>query len=170
MAWDMTYAIRLIQRIEEFQPRWVEEAVPPDRIGDFAQIRRTTRVPIATGEHEYTRWGFLQLLQADAIDVIQADPDWCGGISELVKIGVLASSFGRPVFPHGHSVYAALNVIAAQPPMVFPMVEFLLRSQPYAQHFHTGSLWPEGGSLALPTAPGLGIAIDNAKVEQRVEL
>ena len=44
------------------------------------------RVPIATGEHEYTRWGFQQLLQADAIDVIQADPDWCGGITELVKI------------------------------------------------------------------------------------
>jgi L-rhamnonate dehydratase len=170
MAWDMSYAIRLIQRIEEFHPRWVEEALPPDRINDFAQIRRTTRVPIATGEHEYTRWGFLQLLQADAIDVIQADPDWCGGISELVKIGVLASAFGRQVFPHGHSVYAALNVIASQPPMVFPMVEFLLRSQPHAQFFHTGSLWPENGSLPLPTAPGLGITIDDAKVEQRVEL
>lgn len=170
MAWDMTYAIRLIERIEEFHPRWVEEALPPDRIGDFAQIRRTTRVPIATGEHEYTRWGFLQLLQADAIDVIQADPDWCGGISELVKIGVLASAFGRTVFPHGHSVYAALNVIAAQPPMVFPMVEFLLRSQPYAQYFHAGRLWPEGGSLPLPTAPGLGIVLDEAKIAGRVEL
>ncbi len=170
MAWDMSYAIRLIQRIEEFQPRWVEEAVPPDRIGDFAQIRRTTRVPIATGEHGYTRWGFLQLLQADAIDVIQADPDWCGGISELVKIGVLASAFGRQVFPHGHSVHAALNVIAAQPPMVFPMVEFLLLSQPHAQHFHLDRPIPQGGSLALPTAPGLGIILDDAKIAQRVEL
>ncbi len=170
MGWDATYAVRMLQRIEEYQPRWLEEAVPPDRIGDFAHIRRSTRIPIATGEHEYTRWGFLTLLQADAIDVIQADPDWCGGISELVKIGTLASAFGRQVFPHGHSIPAALNVIASQPPAVFPMVEFLLRSQPFAQFFHTTATLPEGGSLALPTAPGLGIVIDEAKVEGRVEL
>src|SRR5207302_5238321 len=63
MGGDATYIIRLLERIAEFQPRWLEEPVPPDRIGDFAAIKRTTRVPIATGEHEYTRWGFLQLLQ-----------------------------------------------------------------------------------------------------------
>ncbi len=170
MGWDMTYTIRMLQRIEEFMPRWMEEAVPPDRIGDFAQIRRSTRIPIATGEHEYTRWGFLTLLQADAIDVIQADPDWCGGISELVKIGTLASAFGRQAFPHGHSVPAALNVIAAQPPAVFPMVEYLLLSQRFAQYFHATQLRPSEGSLPLPTEPGLGIAIDQAKVERRVEL
>ena len=170
MGWDATYTIRMLQRIEEFGPRWMEEPVPPDRIGDFALIRRNTKIPIATGEHEYTRWGFLTLLQAEAIDVIQADPDWCGGISELVKIGTLASAYGRQVFPHGHSVPAALNVIAAQPPAVFPMVEYLFMYQPGAQFFHATQLRPEGGSLALPTEPGLGIAIDEAKVEQRVAL
>jgi len=148
----------------------MEEVVPPDRINDFAQIRRSTRIPIATGEHEYTRWGFLALLQAEAVDVIQADPDWCGGISELVKIGTLASAFGRQVFPHGHSVPAALNVIASQPPGTFPMVEYLLRSQAHAQHFHEAPYVAEGGSLALPTQPGLSIAIDEAKVEQRIAL
>ncbi len=170
MGWDATYAIRLLERIAEYRPRWLEEPVPPDRIGDLAAIRRSTRVPIATGEHEYTRWGFLQLLQADAVDVIQADPDWCGGISELVKICALASAWGRPVVPHGHSVPAAVNVIAAQPPGVCPLAEFLVRNQPVAQHFHRGYMAPEGGSIALPTAPGLGIAIDEAKVERRVEL
>jgi L-alanine-DL-glutamate epimerase-like enolase superfamily enzyme len=60
----------------DFYPRWIEEPVPADRIADFAAIRRATRVPIATGEHEYTRWGFLELLKADAIDVLQSDPDW----------------------------------------------------------------------------------------------
>ena len=170
MGWDMTYTIRMLQRIEEFAPRWMEEPVPPDRIGDFAQIRRSTRIPIATGEHEYTRWGFLTLLQADAIDVIQADPDWCGGISELVKIGTLASAFGRQVFPHGHSVPAALNVIASQPPGIFPMVEYLFVYQPFAQFFHATQLRPLDGSLPLPTEPGLGIVIDEAKVERRVAL
>jgi L-alanine-DL-glutamate epimerase-like enolase superfamily enzyme len=127
-------------------------------------------VPIATGEHEYTRWGFQRLVLAEAVDVIQADPDWCGGISELVKICTLASTFGRQVVPHGHSVLAAVNVIAAQPPSVCPMAEFLLLAQPAAQHFHTTFVQPERGAIGLPTAPGLGIAIDEAKVEQRVEL
>ena len=124
MGGDTTYIIRLLQRIADYQPRWLEEPVPPDRIGDFAAIKRATHIPIATSEHEYTRWGFLQLLQADAIDVIQADPDWCGGLTELVKICTLASSFGRPVFPHGHSIHPALHVIAAQSPGTCPMAEF----------------------------------------------
>jgi L-rhamnonate dehydratase len=86
MGGNATYIIQLLERIEEYRPRWLEEPVPPDRIGDYVAIKRSTRVPIAAGEHEYTRWGFLQLLQVDALDVLQADPDWCGGISELVKI------------------------------------------------------------------------------------
>ncbi|MGN6696839.1 MAG: enolase C-terminal domain-like protein [Thermomicrobiales bacterium] len=166
MGWDVTYATRMLERIAEYQPRWLEEPVPPDRIGDFAALRRASRVPIATGEHEYTRWGFLQLLQADAVDVIQADPDWCGGISELVKIVTLASAYGRHVVPHGHSVYAAINVIAAMPPATMPLAEYLVRSQPSAQRFHTRQLRPEHGSFALPDAPGLGIEIDESKVER----
>jgi L-alanine-DL-glutamate epimerase-like enolase superfamily enzyme len=170
MGWDTTYAIRLLERIAEYRPRWLEEPVPPDRLGDLAAIRRASTVPIATGEHEYTRWGFLQLLQAEAVDVIQSDPDWCGGVSELVKICTLASAFGRQVVPHGHSVPAAVNLIASQPPSVCPMAEFLILAQPAAQHFHSTFMQPERGAIALPSAPGLGIAIDEAKVEQRLEL
>jgi L-rhamnonate dehydratase len=169
MGWDVTYATRMLERIAEYQPRWLEEPVPPDRIGDFAALRRASRVPIATGEHEYTRWGFLQLLQADAVDVIQADPDWCGGISELVKIVTLASAYGRHVVPHGHSVYAAINVIAAMPPATMPLAEYLVRSQPNAQRFHMRQLRPEHGSFVLPDAPGLGIEIDESKVERVTE-
>ena len=170
MGWDATYATRLLERIAEFRPRWLEEPVPPDRIGDLAAIRRASQVPIATGEHEYTRWGFLQLLQGEAVDVIQSDPDWCGGISELVKICTLAAAFGRHVIPHGHSIHAAVNVIAAQPPATCPMAEFLLLAQPAKQHFHKQRVWPERGAIALPTTPGLGIEIDDGKVDERVEL
>lgn len=170
MGCDATYAIRLLERIAEFRPRWLEEPVPPDRIGDFAAIRRASRVPLATGEHEYTRWGFLQLLQNEAVDVIQSDPDWCGGISELVKICTLASAFGRHVIPHGHSIHAAVNVIAAQSPATCPMAEYLLLAQKSKQHFQTKAMEPEGGSIALPTVPGLGIEIDDAKVDERVEI
>jgi L-alanine-DL-glutamate epimerase-like enolase superfamily enzyme len=170
MGWDVTYAIRMLERIAEFRPRWLEEPVPIDRLNDFIAIRKATNVPISTGEHEYTRWGFLQLLQNDAIDVIQADPAWCGGISELVKICTLASAYGRPVIPHGHSVPAAVHVIAATSPTTCPMAELLIRSQEEKQHFHTHPLRAEGGSIALPTAPGLGLEIDASKVDDRRDL
>ncbi|MGE3271072.1 MAG: enolase C-terminal domain-like protein [Chloroflexota bacterium] len=167
MGWDMTYTIRLVERIEQYYPRWVEESVPADRIADFANIRRTSRVPIATGEHEYTRWGFVQLLQANAIDVIQADPDWCGGISELVKIVSLASAFGRHVIPHGHSIHASVHVVASQSPATCPMAETLLLHLPPKQAFHTELMAPVNGSIPLPTAPGLGFALDESKIEKR---
>ena len=167
MGWDRTYTIRLAERIEQYYPRWIEESVPADRTDDFASIRQSTRVPIATGEHEYTRWGFQKLLQADAIDVIQADPDWCGGITELVKICALASAYGRVVIPHGHSIHAAVHVIAAQSPYACPWAETLLLALPGKQWFHKEQMMPEGGSIPLPTAPGLGYSLDDAKIERR---
>jgi len=57
---------------------------------------------------------------------VQADPEWCGGISELLKIGTVASLYDVPVIPHGHSLHAALHVIASQSPMTFPLAEFLV--------------------------------------------
>lgn len=170
MGGDATYVIRLLERIAEFRPRWLEEPVPPDRIADFVAIKRSTNVPIATGEHEYTRWGFLQLLQAGAVDVIQADPDWCGGVTELVKICTLASAFGKHVVPHGHSTHAAVHVIASQSPAVCPLAEFLIRSESSKQHFQVERLTPSGGAFPLPTAPGLGLSIDESKVDRREEL
>lgn len=167
MGGDATYIIQLLERIQEYAPRWLEEPVPPDRIGDYVAIKRSTRVPIAAGEHEYTRWGFLQLLQVDALDVLQADPDWCGGITELVKICALASAFGRPVFPHGHSIHPALHVIVAQSPGVCPMAEFLIRPQAAKQALFTRQLWPENGSIALPETPGLGLELAADRIDTR---
>ncbi len=170
MGWDATYAIRLLERVAEYHPRWMEEPVPPDHVGELAAIRKSSRVPIATGEHEYTRWGFLKLLQAEAVDVIQADPDWCGGISELVKICTLASAYGRHVIPHGHSIHAAVNVIASQPIATCPLAEYLILHKPTKQHFQQLVLRADRGHIALPTTPGLGLDLDEAKIERRVEI
>ena len=87
-----------------------------------------------------------------------------------MKIGVLASAYGRQVAPHGHSIHAAVQVIASQSPATFPMAEYLLRHQPGKQYFHTEMMQPKRGVIALPTAPGLGFALDDAKVEERIEL
>lgn len=170
MAWDAAYTVRVLERIAEFRPYWLEEPVSPDLVSDLKTIRRSTHIPIATGEHEYTRWGFQLLLEAHAADFIQPDPEWCGGITELVKICAVASAHRSQVFPHGHSAFAALNVIAAQPPSTCPMLEFLCNYQPIAQHFHKRYLEPAAGTLPVPDTPGLGIELDDAKIEERVTL
>lgn len=170
MAWDANYTVRILEQIAEFRPRWLEEPFPPDDIEDLIMVRGSTRIPIASGEHEYTRWGFQQLLKAGAVDIVQPDPEWCGGITELVKICAIASCYRRQVFPHGHSAFAALNVIAAQPPSICPMLEFLCNYQPLAQHFHKGYIEPVNGFMPAPDAIGLGIQLDEAKIEERSTL
>jgi L-rhamnonate dehydratase len=91
-------------------------------------------------------------------------------VSELVKICTLASAFGTHVVPHGHSIHAALHVIAAQSPAVCPLAEFLLRAQQSKQHFFAEPMWPDGGSIALPTAPGLGFGIKAEAIDRREEV
>ena len=103
MSWDVPYTIRMAERMEEYLPRWIEEPVLPDKIEQYAEIRRNSRIPISGGEHEYTRWGLKQLMDAGACDVLQPDIYWAGGISEMMKIGALASAYDLPVIPHGHS-------------------------------------------------------------------
>jgi len=170
LGWDVPFAVEMGRRMAPYDPRWLEEPVPPDRISAYAEIRRQTGIPIAGGEHEYTRWGFKVLLDAQAIDVIQADPDWTGGITEMVKICALASAYGVQVIPHGHSVLPALHVIAAQSPEVCPLLEYLILHNARKQWFHTVQYAPAHGMVALPTMPGLGIALDPERVHRRTEL
>jgi L-rhamnonate dehydratase len=164
-SWDAPYAIEVGRRISEYRPFWLEEPVPVDRLAALRAIRQATGLQVATGEHLYTRWQARQLLEAEAADIIQADPDWCGGISELVKIAAVCSAHDVPLYPHGHSLHAALHLAAACSPTVLPMVEFLVMHQRNKQAFMKGFLQPEAGLLSLPEAPGLGIEIDAAKVE-----
>ncbi len=170
MGWDVAYATRMVQALEPLRPRWMEEPVPPERVADFRRLRAASRVPIATGEHVYTRWQTKELLVNEAVDVLQNDPDWTGGITELVKVATLASSFGVPLVAHGHSLLPALHVAAAQSPAAVPLVEYLVIYQEQKQYFHRPIYRPTNGTLALPTLPGLGFVLDEEKVEKREAL
>ena len=96
MGFDFAYARRLLKRIEPYNPRWVEELLLPDEIHNFAKLRRYTDIPLSGGEHEFTRYGFHDLLQAGALDIFQFDTNRVGGFTEARKIcrdgaGVTAS-------------------------------------------------------------------------------
>ena len=170
MGWDVRYATKMVQALAELNPTWMEEPIPPERVGGLRRIRQAAGVPVATGEHVYTRWQVKELLVAGAVDVLQTDPDWTGGVTELVKIAALASAFETPLVAHGHSLLAALHVAASQAPTTVPYVEFLVQAQEGKQFFHRPIYRPERGQVKLPDLPGLGLVLDEEKIESREEV
>lgn len=166
-GWDLNYALAWAWQVEQYRPRWIEEAVHPEKIESFVQLRRRARIPVATGEHIYNRWEAADYLRAGALDVVQADPEWCGGVSELTKICTVASVHDVQVIPHGHSLHAALHVVASQSPMTCPLVEYLINKMRNYGCFERYPLAPEDGKITLPTRPGFGIELDESKIEKR---
>jgi L-alanine-DL-glutamate epimerase-like enolase superfamily enzyme len=169
MGWNVTYASAMMRALEPLHPYWMEEPIPPERVAEFRKLREAARVPIATGEHVYTRWQTKELLVQGAVDFLQNDPDWTGGITELVKIATLASAFEVPLVAHGHSLLPTLHVAGSQSPATVPFVEYLIRHQVGKQNFHRPIYTPHNGEVALPEGPGLGFALDESKIEQRTQ-
>jgi L-alanine-DL-glutamate epimerase-like enolase superfamily enzyme len=167
MGWNLDYAIGWAKRVEPYRPRWIEEAFAIEKIESFVALRRATSIPVASGEHFYGRWHAHEYLKAGAVTVVQADPEWCGGVSELVKICALASLYDAQVIPHGHSLHAALHVVASQSPMTCPLVEFLITKMRSYYHFEKHILAPVNGMIELPDRPGFGIEFDAAKIEKQ---
>jgi L-rhamnonate dehydratase len=99
--------------------------------------------------------------------MVQADPEWCGGLSELIKIATVCSLHDVQVIPHGHSIHAALHLIASQSPMTCPLAEYLVLKMSSYYHFEKNPPRVEHAHLALPEGPGFNIEFDPAKVEKQ---
>ncbi len=107
-----------------------------------------------------------RFLRAEAITVVQADPEWCGGVSELVKIATLCSAFDAQLIPHGHSIHAAMHVSAAQSPMTCPLNEYLILKMQSYYHFEKNPPTPVNGQIALSERPGFGIELDASQASR----
>ena len=170
MSWDRPYTLAFARAVQGLDVRWIEEPVLPDKVELHAEIRRHSPVPIATGEHEYTRWGMKALLDAGASDYLQADTFWAGGLSEMVKICTLASLYDIPVIAHGHSVPANAHLTMAMPELLCPLVEYLVKWNELLQFFWKDPIKPVAGVVTVPDRPGLGVEIDPTKIEEEKEL
>jgi L-alanine-DL-glutamate epimerase-like enolase superfamily enzyme len=100
MGWTLDYARRMLPLLEPYRLRWLEEPVIPDHIAGYAALKSLGRIPIAGGEHEFTSYGFRDLLEARAVDVIQFDTNRVGGITQARKVAALAEAFSVPVAIH----------------------------------------------------------------------
>lgn len=166
-GWDLATARAWAREAEAYRPTWLEEPFPPSRIETYRALRSSSSVPLAAGEHLYDRAEVLPWLREGILSVLQTDPEWCGGVTELVRLCALAEPFGVPVIPHGHGLHAALHVVASQSPGTCPLVEYLFHSMPRRYHFELDPPVPEDGHLALPSQPGFGIAFDESRVANR---
>ncbi|GIX49222.1 MAG: racemase [Candidatus Tectimicrobiota bacterium] len=165
-AWRWPYeAIRFARAVEDCDIWWLEEPLAPDDIAGHAEIARSLDMPVATGEIHATRWDFRDLIVQGAADVLQPDAGVAGGISEWLKIAHTAASFNLPVAPHWH---ANLHVHLAAAVRNCLTVEFFVLEQDIYNFERLLTpetrLRPHQGQLQLPSAPGLGLVLDEAAV------
>lgn len=165
--WDLLYASRWSRRVAEFAPTWLEEPFRPDQLSAYRRLADSGILPLAAGEHIYDRSELVEYLNPGVLSVIQCDPEWCGGVTELLRMCSLATAFGLTVMPHGHGLHAAIHVVASQPADFCPRGEYLLNVMPDRHYFEFDPLVPVGGKIALSERPGFGIVIDDSKVESR---
>jgi L-rhamnonate dehydratase len=162
MGWTLEYAKRMLPLLAPFALRWLEEPVIPDDIHGYAALKAMNVMPISGGEHEFTLYGFRELLEAKAVDVIQFDTNRVGGITQARKIAALAEAHSVPVIPHAgqmhnfHVVMASLNSPMAE---YFPKVSVEVGNELFWYVFD-GEPEAAGGTIDLrDDLPGLGITI-----------
>jgi L-alanine-DL-glutamate epimerase-like enolase superfamily enzyme len=160
-TYTVAEAKRFCHMVRDCDLTWFEEPVTGDDKAGMAEVRRFSHVPIAAGESEYTRFDFRDLIAAGAVDVLQPDLAICGGISETMRIGALASAHNLLFAPHlwaGAPAFAAgLHVCAASPASF--ILEYSLGANPMLHDLIEESFAPEDGAIAIPDRPGLGITI-----------
>ncbi|MDP6447417.1 MAG: enolase C-terminal domain-like protein [Pirellulaceae bacterium] len=163
MGWDLQYAVRMCQRLEPYRMAWVEEPFLPDDLRSYARLRRETSIPISGGEHEFSRFGFQQIIDAEAMDILQPDLRRCGGFTEGLKIAALASTAGLPVIPHAYGA-THLHFVAATPnaPLAeyFPLPCWATPAGPSHRHMFLDEPVPVGGNVAVSNEPGLGVRLN----------
>ncbi len=161
-TYTVAEARRFAHMVADCDLAWFEEPVTADDRAGLSEFRASTGIPVALGESECTRFDFAALIAGRAVDVLQPDPAFCGGITEAMRIAALASSFNLRLAPHlwagAPCFFAGLHVLAASPAGF--IVEFSLGANPMIHKLSKAPVKVEDGTIAVPDAPGLGLEMD----------
>ena len=160
---DLPSAITLARAVEDLRLMWLEEPVPAENIDALAQVRATTSTVICTGENQYTRFEFIELLQKRATDVIMPDLAKAGGIMEGKRIAEIADAYYVPVAPHNVSsplgMMAACHAMASVPN--FLVLEFHGREIAWWEDLCDGDKpFIHGGWMSVSERPGIGVELN----------
>jgi len=168
-AYDAATAIKVCHELAKYDLWFLEEPVFPDDIDGYELIRRSQPIPLAAGESEFGIFGFRELLKRRAIDVVQPDVARIGGFTAAKRLGALVHAHNVKYAPHtgfscGVAQLASLHLAAAAPNLA--RLEWMWIGNPLAEVFTEPLPQPKNGMLALPTRPGLGLAVDRTKLEK----
>lgn len=173
-AYKPVQAIELGRRIAPYDIAWFEEPVSPEDIAGYCEVRERQPIPIAGGELAYTRFGFRDLLERRAADILQPDLCLCGGLSEGRAIADLARAWNVRCWAHvwgtGIAQATAMHFLGWMPTKsAYADVDPLLVEWDNTPNPLRAQIVPDppvfaAGSVAVPTAPGLGVSIDRAAV------
>jgi len=161
-------AIRLARRLEPYDPLWFEEPVPPEKPEELALVARQTRIPIATGERLTTKYEFARVLEARAASILQMALGRVGGILEAKKIAGMAEAYYAQIAPHlycGPIAAAADIQVSACSPNFLIQESIQTWGGFHAEILKAPIRW-EQGYILPPTAPGLGVELNEAVAEQ----
>lgn len=169
-GYDALEAIALGRAVADQNIGWFEEPVVPEDLASYREVRKNQPIPVAGGECEFTRWGFLNVLTTRSFDILQPDTCAAGGLSECKKIADVATAFGVRYVPHvwgtGIGLAAALQLLAVlphSPPRHTPrepLLEFDRSEHPFRQAVLVTPIEHSDGWVKIPDAPGLGIEVD----------
>jgi len=163
------HAIRLDKKLAELGLYWLEEPNVAENPEALAEVRRATGLPIVIGEATYTKTGFRPLLEARAADILNPDVACCGGILELKEIAAMAEPFLVAMSPHNYNstlVALASTAHASATMPNFIITEYFLPFVEFGDRISPNQLKPKNGYIELPTAPGLGIEVDEEALKQ----
>jgi L-alanine-DL-glutamate epimerase-like enolase superfamily enzyme len=168
-AWTPSTALTVMRELERDNIYWFEEPVNTDDVGGSALVAHNLAVPVAGYETEVGVYGFRDLITAGAVDIVQPDVIWSGGITECRRIAALATAYRLPCIPHvfssAVSLVANLHFIASLPNGV--LLEFDRNPNPLrTELFEEPIEIDKRGYVALPQRPGLGVTLDMRTVEK----
>ena len=156
-VWRASTAVQFANRVKEYNIELFEEPVFADDMPGLAQFKQGTDVPLATGEHEYTRYGVRDLLLNKAVDILQVDVTRCGGYTEILKIIGMTQAWNLGFAPHGME-HMHMHLASAFPNALY--LERLFMFEEVVRNVYLNPPEPENGKLRLPDAPGLGMELN----------
>jgi galactonate dehydratase len=162
--YDATTGKRVAKEVEPFKLMWLEEPVPPENIDAMRDIRESTKTPICCGENIYMRWGFREILEKRAADIIMPDFQKCGGLLEARKIADMAHAYYVPVAPHAVTspigMMASAHVCAVIPNFLVQEWHWIDSPDLWRNWVKEGQIINKG-FIDIPERAGLGVEMND---------
>lgn len=156
-CWDAATGARFANRVKDYDIMFLEEPVFADDIPGLSRFKQSTDLPLASGEHEYTKYGARDLILHNAADIVQLDGTRAGGFTEMLKIAALTQAWNLKFAPHAmENIH--IHLVSACPNALF--LERLLLFEEITRNVYNGAPEPVDGYMTIPDEPGLGLKLN----------